>query len=358
VLLSEVRALGVQGVAGPAGVQVADGGQLMRLNLWLRTATRVLVRMGEPFHATSFPELVRKASALPWERFVPGGARVAFHVTCHKSRLYHSGAVRERLHAALQQRIGREAAIAEEGQLFVARFERDLCTVSADSSGALLHQRGWRGPAAKAPLRETLAAALLLAARYEGSEPLCDPFCGSGTIAVEAAHIAMRRAPGLSREFAFMRWPRFDAAAFEKLRAEARRGERPAPAPIEASDQDGGAVAAARENAARAGVAIAVSQRRAADLPGDAAAGLLACNPPYGVRVAAGSAYRDLAEAIKRRPAWRVAAVVADKARLSGLRWERLARTQNGGLWVEMLEGRAGQDAFHDLVEQHHKRSR
>lgn len=336
VVASEVRALGLHAAAEPAGVQVSDDRALMRLNLWLRSATRVLVRMGQPLHATAFPELVRKAAALPWERFVQRGTAVELSVTCRKSRLYHSGAVRQRLHEALQQRLGFETPLRDGGQLFVARFEDDVCTVSADSSGALLHQRGWRGPAAKAPLRETLAAGLLLAAGYDGSEPLCDPLCGSGTIAIEAAMIAARRAPGRSREFAFMRWPGFDSAAFETLRRSARAGERSLPAPVEASDLDAGAVAAARENAARAEIELTVVQRRVASLPADEGAGLIACNPPYGVRIAAGTALRDLAEAMKRRPRWRSAVMLADKSRPPG-EWKRLLRTQNGGLWVEML---------------------
>jgi len=339
--MAEVRALGVTGRAVAGGVEVADSAQLMRLNLWLRTATRVLVRMGEPLKATTFPELVRKAAALPWERFVRRGATAAFHVTCRKSRLYHSAAVRERLHGALEQRVGFAVPAAEDGQLFVARIEHDVCTVSADSSGALLHQRGWRGPQAKAPLRETLAAALLLAAGYSGEEPLCDPLCGSGTIAVEAALIAMHRAPGIARSFAFPQWPSYDVAVFDMLREQARAGERAAPARIEASDQDAGAAAAARENAARAGVAVQIAQRSLLQLPPDAGTGLVACNPPYGVRVAAGPALRQLAEALRLRPKWRLAAVVTDPAALSreGLRTRSLLRTQNGGIRVEMIAG-------------------
>jgi len=338
VVLSEVRALGLQASAEPAGVQVADDAQLMRLNLWLRSASRVLVRMGEPLRATAFPELVRKAAALPWERFVRRGTAVEFNVTCRKSRLYHSGAVRQRLHEALQQRLGFEVPLRDGGQLFVARFERDLCTMSADSSGALLHQRGWRGPSTKAPLRETLAAALLLAAGYDGSEPLCDPFCGSGTIAIEAALIAARRAPGMSREFAFMQWPGFDGADFEAVRRRARDGERTPPAAIEASDQDAGAVAAARENAARAGVQLSLAQRRVSSLPADGGAGLIACNPPYGVRIASGDALRELADALRRRPSWRAAVVVAGGARVPGAAARRILRTQNGGIGVEVLQ--------------------
>ena len=335
VLLSEVQALGISGRAESGGVLIEDDAQLMRLNLWLRTSTRVLVRMGQ-IRATAFAELVRKAAALPWEGFVRRGARASFHVACHKSRLYHSGGVRQRLHAALQERVGFEVPLGEQGQLFVARFDHDVCTVSADSSGPLLHQRGWRGPQAKAPLRETLAAALLLAARYDGSEPLCDPLCGSGTIPIEAAFIAQRRAPGLSRDFAFQGWPEFGAAAFAKLREQARAQEQPLRSHIEASDQDAGAVAAAKENAAQAGVQIELAQRSLLQLPADSGAGLVACNPPYGVRVVQGTALRDLAEALRRRPQWRAAIIVADGARPAGS-WQRLARTQNGGIRVELI---------------------
>src|SRR5690349_1004067 len=118
VLGIEMRALGLPGRARAGGVEV-DGAlkETMRLNLWLRTATRVLVRLGEPFRATAFAELVRKASALPWEKFLRKGMRAAFRVTCRKSRLYHSAGVAQRLHAALQERVGfevPEAKAAEE----------------------------------------------------------------------------------------------------------------------------------------------------------------------------------------------------------------------------------------------------
>src|SRR5438105_4367247 len=131
VLAGEVRALGLAGRAVPGGVEVDHASTLPRLNLWLRTASRVLVRMGQ-FEAKTFPELVRKASGLPWERHA--GSPVAFRVTCRKSRLYHSDAVAERLHAALEARLGAKVPLGsaedENAQLFVARFDRDVCTVS------------------------------------------------------------------------------------------------------------------------------------------------------------------------------------------------------------------------------------
>jgi putative N6-adenine-specific DNA methylase len=348
VLLAEMRALGFPGRALPGGVE-CEGAlpEGMRLNLWLRTASRVLLRLGEPFRATTFPELVRKASALPWRDFLPKRAAVAFRVSCHKSRLYHSKAVAERLHAALEAHTGGSVeaaqAAAEEApegtQLFLARLDHDVCTVSVDSSGALLHQRGWRGPQAKAPLRETLAAALLLAAGYSGEEPFCDPLCGSGTIAIEAASIAGNRAPGIARSFAFQRWPRFSARRWEHLVSDARKGERAAKSRVEASDHDAGAVAAVRQNAAAANVQIDIVQRRLADLPPDGGRGLLACNPPYGVRIHADTRriFAELAEAARRRPGWRLAVVAAWPQAAKALRLKPLLHTKTGGLAIEML---------------------
>jgi putative N6-adenine-specific DNA methylase len=347
VLLAELQALGYQGRAAGGGVELEGTlADVMRLNLWLRTASRLLVRMGE-IKATAFPELVRKAAALPWEKFVQGAAQL--RVTCRKSRLYHSSAVAERLHIAMEDRLKHKvhllkASANEDGdgpQLFVARFEHDVCTVSADSSGILLHQRGYRGAQAKAPLRETLAAALLLAAGWRGETGLCDPLCGSGTIAIEGALIAMRRAPGLQRSFAFQEWPGFDARAFRDLVAAARAGEQPLQVRIEASDQDAGAVAAAKENAAHANVTLELAQRQLAQLTPAAGPGLIACNPPYGVRVGGDvrRVFRELGEASRRRPAYGVAALAADEsaATAAGLRFRRLLKTQNGGIPVSFL---------------------
>ncbi len=347
VLLTEVRALGLAGRALAGGVEVeGELPEAMRLNLWLRTASRVLLRIGEPFRAAAFAELVRKASALPWERFVRKGSAAAFRITCRKSRLFHSDAVAERLHIALEQRAGFAVPLAqaseeapEEAQMFVARLERDVCTVSADTSGALLHRRGWRGPQAKAPLRETLAAALLIAAEFRGEEALCDPLCGAGTIPIEAASIAMRRAPGIDRAFAFQRWREYSARQWEHLVVTARKQERAPPAAIEASDQAAGAVSAARENAVRARVEVAVVQRRLIDLPPHDGGGLLASNPPYGVRTGERGALRDLEQVARRRPGWRIALIAprGTAAAFPALKLEPLLRTQNGGIPVEVL---------------------
>jgi putative N6-adenine-specific DNA methylase len=351
VLEAELAGLGLRARSLPGGAELQGSARdLERLNLWLRTASRVLVRLGQ-VKATSFAELVRKARALPFETVARRAEPVAFRVTCHKSRLYHSGAVAQRLHEALEERLGGsvpEAAADEEGdappQLLLARFDHDVCTVSADSSGGLLHRRGYRLSQSQAPLRETLAAAVLLAAGYTGAEPLLDPLCGAGTIPIEAALIARRRAPGLTRDFAFQRWAGHDARSFEALRGQARGQElRQSPAAIAGSDADAAAIAAARENAQRAGITgdlrldHAPLREARPTTPGP---GLIATNPPYGVRVRGDlpRLYGELGD-LARRSGYRVAALTADRraAQRSGLAWKPLLRTQNGGLKVELL---------------------
>ncbi|HEY0780723.1 MAG TPA: THUMP domain-containing protein, partial [Gemmatirosa sp.] len=256
-------------VASPVAADVGGVGfeatlpELYRVNLWSRVSSRVLVRLAE-FEAAHFSELQAGCERIRWERFVGPRDGVRIRVTCRKSRLYHSDAVAERVGEAIRRRTG--AVVVDAGghedddtgdaQLVVVRLLHDRCTVSADSSGELLHRRGYRQVVAKAPLRETLAAALLLAAGYDGSGPLLDPLCGSGTIPIEAALVARRIAPGRHRAFAFERWLDFDAAAWHALRARADEGVLSfAPQPIAGSDRDAGAVQAARANAERAGVA-------------------------------------------------------------------------------------------------------
>jgi len=383
LLAQEIAALDLHGVSQPGGVVVRGGArELLLLNLWLRTAGRVLVRLGS-FTAKSFPELVQRASLLPFERVLRPGQPVALKATCRKSRLYHSGGVVERVHAALEARLGAKCALlrasaddeeppgeelareagqdgardaaapASAPQLLLVRFENDVCTVSADASGALLHRRGYRTQLSRAPLRETLAAALLLAAGYRGG-PLLDPCCGGGTIPIEAALIALGRAPGLQRAFACEAWAGFPAGLSQLLRAQARASERApetlAAGDLEGSDLDPSAIAAAQANVQSAGLSSAITFRvrplasvRAADLhPGT----LLASNPPYGKRVGAPgpelvalwSHLGALARA-QRGPA-ALLCPSNELARIAGAPLHAGLRTQNGGLPVSFLLSR------------------
>ncbi len=328
----------------------------MRANLWLRTASRVLVRVAR-FKATAFHELERRAKRIPWNEYLTQGVAADFRVTTHKSRLHHSGAIAERLLAACGSPLAanrspfavsgkRQAAGDERHQLFVVRVVRDEFTVSADTSGDLLHMRGYRQAVAKAPLRETLAAALLLACEWNGAVPLLDPFCGSGTIPIEAALIARNIAPGSRRGFAFMRWPAFDEPAWRAELGNAAAAARPrADVPIVASDRDAGAVESAGANAERAGVLadLALSQRALSAVEPPAGTGLLATNPPYGKRVGDADVrnlWAQIGKVLRARfRGWSAAFYCADPrlAKQTGLEVEVVMRTSNGGIRVAAL---------------------
>ena len=365
---AELRAIGAKRVrAEEGGVGFAGGRDMLyAANLWLRTASRVLVRIAA-FHASEFHELERRARRLPWEQYALPGRAIRFRVTCRKSRLYHSDAVAQRFAGAVAATLG-DSAVAEkavssgnddhdedngDAQLFVVRIAHDECTVSADSSGVLLHQRGYRQAVARAPLRETLAAAMLLAAKWDPASPLVDPMCGSGTIGIEAALLARRLAPGRNRDFAFQRWPDADAREWTELLARAEAGVVTGGiAPIVCADRDAGAVAATRANAGRAGVSADIDVREGAisSIEGRGEAGWLVTNPPYGVRMGERNALRSLyaqlghvARAVF--PGWTVALLAADRALASQLRLSLEPRmaTSNGGIAVELLVGRVAE---------------
>jgi putative N6-adenine-specific DNA methylase len=361
---SELADLGIRGRPEEGGVAWRGTMEsVARANLWLRTASRVIVRVAE-FKATAFFELEKQAKQVAWKRFVAHGSRVDFRVTCKKSKLYHSDAVAQRFATAVEWTVkGAKAGSAGESdddesvagaerQLFIVRFVRDVCTVSVDSSGTLLHMRGYRQQLAKAPLRETLAAAMLLGAGWDGTTALTDPMCGSGTIPIEAAMIARRMAPGRKRSFAFLNWPEVDQSMWSAVSAEARANELPAsPVAIEGFDRDLGAIDAARANAERAGVAADITfvpQPISALPPADSAlGGLVAVNPPYGVRVGESAPLRNLYAQLgnvlrAQRPGWRLALLSADRTleRQIHLTLEERLATRNGGIPVKLFTAR------------------
>ena len=372
----ELTALGI----APGGVESggvafdATPSLVYTANLQLRTASRVLARVAT-FPAKSFAELERKARKVEWSTWVPEAGAVHFRVTSRKSKLYHQDGIAERLERAVQEalpsvravRAPSEADLLDDDvtslpqvQRFIVRVLRDQFTLSADSSGALLHLRGYRLATGKAPLRETLAAAMLLGAEWDGLAPLVDPMCGSGTIPIEAALLARRMPPGAQRHFAFERWPAFEAAIWDQVKgdAEAATLDR-APVPIIGADRDAGAIAAAIANAERAGVAadiefvqapISETIRRlsAADSFRPSALPpfrLMVTNPPYGHRVGDRARLRDLYASLGnavRGPlaGWRLAFLAADPglAKATGVELRELLETTNGGLRVTLYD--------------------
>ena len=360
--LSSVGAAVGASESGGVSFEAAPG-ILYAANLRLRTASRIVVRVAQ-FHAASFAELEKYARSLAWGRWVPADGAVHFRVTSRKSRLYHQDAVAERLERAVLAAIPGVRAVRAPSdadaldddvtslpgvQRFLVRIVDDELTLSADSSGALLHRRGYRLASAKAPLRETLAAAMLLAMEWDGTVALVDPLCGSGTIPIEAALLARRIPPGWRRRFAFERWPEFKPSVWEYVRGEAGKDVLEwAAVPIVAADRDAGAVEACAANAERAGVAGDLSIRRAAltttlsdpqlsALP----PGLVLTNPPYGVRVGDSGRLRDLYASLGnalRAPlaGWSLGFVTSDAALAvaTGLPVGATLETSTGGLRI------------------------
>jgi putative N6-adenine-specific DNA methylase len=358
ICAAELEQLDVRPTVDEGGVTwTGDGGSVAAANLWLRTASRVLVRVAE-FRAKTFFELERSARKIDWDRFVAPGAEVRFRVTCRKSKLYHSGAVAQRFAEAVTHCV-RGAAVGDTvreddeetvapGQLFVVRFLHDVCTVSADSSGELLHRRGYRQAVAKAPLRETLAAAMLLGAGWKGDAPLADPMCGSGTIPIEAARVARRIAPGRDRRFAFLDWPETSSSDWKARVDRAREGElERSPVSIFGADRDAGAIDAASANAERAGVRsdIELKVQPISALAAADGTGLVIANPPYGARVGERDRLRNLYAQIgnvvrRNRPDWTVAILLADRQLEAqvGLPFRDVFETRNGGIHVRFVK--------------------
>ncbi len=351
LLAAELTSLGIAvGETVPGGVVFTGGlAHVQRANLWSRLANRVVVRVAE-FHANTFHELERRAKRIDWSRYVAPGQPVRFRVTCRKSKLYHSDAVAARL---LKASGGIAAApVAEDdedgsAQLFVVRIAHDDCTISADSSGELLHRRGYRKAVAKAPLRETLAAAIIVGSEWDPSIPFVDPMCGAGTIAIEAAMIARNIAPGGARSFAFENWPAHNADKWAQMLASAREGVlATTQAPIVASDRDAGAIAATIANAERAGVSadIEVSERAVSDANYPQPPGWIVTNPPYGMRLGESGPLRNLYAQLGRivreqAPGYRLAMLSADPELEAQLRLdlEEAFRTTNGGIPVRLI---------------------
>lgn len=345
LVAAELGRAGLAPATPEAGGVCFGGGAdaLYRASLHLRTASRVTMRLGQ-FEARTWFELERHAAKVEWNRVLSTGMPVAFEVTSRKSRLYHQKGIAERLARV----IGAPMAQGDgPAQHLVVRVVRDRFLISADTSGELLHRRGYRQETAKAPLRETLAAAMLQACGWDGTTPLVDPFAGSGTIPIEAAMMARRRAPGLGRRFAFEAWPSFEPAVWAREVAAARAAELPGTlAPIIGSDRDAGAIRAARNNAERAGVEGDVTFRQAplSALEVPPGPGLLLTNPPWGARVSGGADLRNLHAQlgnVARRtlPGWHVALLVADRtlAAQAGLAWQERFGTTSGGIRVTLV---------------------
>ena len=349
ICAGELVKLGIQPANLIRGGVEFEGGlrELYLANLWLRSASRILVRLGE-VTARDFPALFQRLARLPWGRFVKPGSTYEVRAVSHGSRLSHTGRIAEVCKAAMIKALGEKSGENTSVQKIFVRINNNHCQISIDSSGEHLHRRGYRQAKVAAPLRETLAAGCLLACDYDGSLPLVDMMTGSGTLAIEAALIALRRAPGKRRDFAFMNWPKYRPGLWRQLLVEAQREEKSTiPTAILAVDNNPKAIAAVRQNLEMIGLneSIQLYCANIQQLRPQFPSGLMICNPPYGERLGKNATlkalYHDLGRVYGDRFADWQGAVICPESELikaTGISFSLLLRFSNGGIKVVLLK--------------------
>jgi putative N6-adenine-specific DNA methylase len=319
LVADEVKALGYKTTSENGKIYFqGDELAIAKTNLWLRVADRVRIVAGE-FEATTFDDLFEQTKAIPWERFLPVDAEFPVAGKSVKSTLYSvpdcqaivKKAIVERLKIAYK-RVG---FFDESGPLFKLEVSilKDKVTLTIDSSGTGLHKRGYRLAQGDAPLKETLAAALVKVSRWNPNRPFVDPFCGSGTIAIEAAMIGQNIAPGYNREFLSEEWPWINKNIWDQVREEAEDlAKYDQPLDISGFDYDPRMIKVAQENAAGAGFMdlIKFQTGDVRDLTLDSLNGVMVGNPPYGERLGeveeAEEITQELGRIMKNYPSWSV----------------------------------------------------
>ena len=294
IVARELKSLGYETKIPQTGriVFAGDEAAVCRANLWLRTADRVLIEIGS-FEATDFGQLFDRTFELPWEAWIGSDAAFPVNGRSVNSQLSSVPACQKIVKKAIVEKLRkahRTDVLAETGPQYTVEVALldDRATLTLDTSGTGLHKRGYRRLVAEAQLKETLSAALVLLSFWKPDRPLVDPFCGSGTIPIEAALIGRNLAPGIHRQFAAESWPAISTRLWEDARREARDLAKPdLPLKIIGTDVDEAVLSLARYHAAQAGVAddIHFQQRDFRDLTSKKEHGCVICNPPYGERM-------------------------------------------------------------------------
>lgn len=294
VAARELKHLGLEGKGNQPGRILFRGDEaaICRSNLWLRSADRVMIRLGH-FPATDFGALFDQTFALPWERWLPRDAEFPVNGRSLQSQLSSVPACQRIVKKAIAKKLlaaHRTNELPETGAKFTIDLSllKDEVTLCIDTTGPSLHKRGYRQLTAQAPLKETMAAAMILLSFWRPERPLLDPFCGSGTIPIEAALIGQNRAPGLHRKFDAERWPTIPQRCWQEARRDALAAVRTdTELQIIGTDQDEQVLRMARFHADKAEVADSIHfQRKSfADVSSKRKYGCLICNPPYGERI-------------------------------------------------------------------------
>ena len=322
----ELREMGAENVRAENGRVLFEGDPAMvaRANIRSRYAERICIRLGA-FRAVTFEQLFQGIRALPWEEWI--GRTDAFPVKgrCLDSRLTSVPACQSVIKKAVVERLSKAYQLPwleETGPVHQIQFllMKDEISVLLDTSGPGLHKRGYRANATEAPIKETMAAAMAYLAFVQGDSVVYDPCCGSGTLLIEAALLAMKIAPGLRRRFAAEKWSQIPAACWSSERRAAQEMiERDRPFEAYGADIDENAVRLAQENAAKAGVGsrIHVQCGDVADFQPKTENGVILCNPPYGERLLdlrqAEELYAKMGARFPRKPYWDMAIICPDE---------------------------------------------
>ncbi|MCR4431847.1 MAG: class I SAM-dependent RNA methyltransferase [Tepidanaerobacteraceae bacterium] len=320
-----------------------DEAAICRANLWLRTTERVLVKVGE-FKATTFDELFEGTKALPWDEWIPGEAAFPVKGYSLKSKLFSVPDCQSIVKKAVVEKLKKKYKknwFEEKGPLYRIQFSlmKDRVTLMIDTSGEGLHKRGYRALSNEAPLRETLASAMVQLSGWRYDRPLLDPFCGSGTIPIEAALIGANIAPGIEREFTAEKWPNIPKKLWWDARKEAHESEvKDVKLQIYGSDIDEKAVKLSRDNARKANVDQYITFEkkdvRNINPPGDY--GCIICNPPYGERLGelkeVERLYRDMGHMFKKLDTWSYYILTSHEGfeRLFGRKADKNRKLYNG----------------------------
>lgn len=350
VVKREIEALGYKIIRSEDAkiTYMGDERAIARSNLWLRSADRVLLKMGE-FKALEFEDLFQQTKAVAWEDIIPADGKFTVTGTSVKSKLHSVPACQSIVKKAIVERLGSFYCIdrfEETGAEYTVKVTilKDRVTLTIDTSGTGLHKRGYRVCDVAAPIKETLAAAMVQLSFWKAGRLLVDPCCGSGTIPIEAAMIGRNIAPGLNRKFASQEWDIVPPEIWKEERKAAFEAiDYDADIRIEASDISGRAVEAAIENAAEAGVDDCVDFKKMdmARLTAEEEGGIVITNPPYGERIgekkqieAIYSAYNEF---YRKNPTWSLFMVTTDKEvenKIFGRPADRRRKLYNGRLEV------------------------
>ncbi|MCI0377042.1 MAG: THUMP domain-containing protein [Gemmataceae bacterium] len=357
VLAGELRFLKARDIVpGRGGVQFrGDQSLLYRANLWLRTAVRVLWQLLEA-PAASPEELYDAVQSIDWQRYMTPDHTLAVDCNVRDSNITHSQYAARKVKDAIcdqfVKKCGRRPSVDTEEPMVKINLHihQNLATLSLDSSGDSLHKRGYRSIQTKAPLNEALAAGLILLTGWKGDAPLVDPLCGSGTLCIEAAWIATKRPPGLTRKrFGFQGWMNYDVGLWTSLRDQARGGvQKQLPQPIVGSDLRKDAIQFAQTNARAAGIGhlSRFEVKNLCDFPlPPGPPGILVCNPPYGERLGETTElyplYETLGEVFRARcPGWRLFVFTGNAAlaRRIGMKPKNRTHLFNGRIPCQFLE--------------------